>query len=75
MIFIRYDLTDEVLEYLVDAFDVLEIIAVGRRRLRVDNAVTVESFDIIARTDEVDPTIVVPVLLSIWRREPDPPAR
>ncbi|MDH3683286.1 MAG: hypothetical protein OEV40_25460 [Acidimicrobiia bacterium] len=73
--FIRYDLTDQLLEYLVDAFDVLEIIGVGHRRLRVDNAVTVQSFDIIARTEEADPTTVVAVSLSIWRREPDQPAR
>ncbi len=73
--FIRYDLTDNVLDYLVDAFDVLEIIDIGYRRLRVDQAVTAESFDIIARVDEVDLTEIVPVSLSIWRREPDVPAR
>ncbi|MDH3682959.1 MAG: hypothetical protein OEV40_23765 [Acidimicrobiia bacterium] len=71
--FIRYDLTDAVLDYLVDAFDVLEIVAVCHRRLRVDNAVTVESFDIVARVDEVEPTVVVPILLSIWNREPTIP--
>ena len=71
--FVRYDLTDAVLDYLVDAFDVLEIVAVGHRRLRVDNAVTVESFDIVARADENEPTKVVPILLSIWHREPNIP--
>ena len=49
--FLRYDLTDQLLDYLVAAFDVLEIIEIGHRRLRVDNAVTVESFDLVARSD------------------------
>lgn len=71
--FIRYDLTDQLLEYLVDAFDVLEIVAVGHRRLRVDNAVTVDSFDLVARHDDGHPPTVVPVSLSIWPNEPDPP--
>ncbi|MCB0993722.1 MAG: hypothetical protein KDB21_01430 [Acidimicrobiales bacterium] len=47
--FIRYDLTDDLLEYLVQAFDVLEVIAPGRRRLRVENAVTVDCFDVVAK--------------------------
>lgn len=72
--FIRYDLTDGVLDYLVDAFDVLEIVQIGHRRLRVDQAVTVGSFDIIARVDEAKVTEIMPVSLSIWRREPDLPA-
>ncbi len=72
--FLRYDLTDQLMEYLTAAFDVLEIIEIGHRRLRVDNAVTVESFDLIARSDADDPTLVVPVLVSIWLWEPDHPA-
>ncbi len=71
--FLRYDLTDGLLDYLADAFDVLEVIALNRRRLRVDEAVTVESFDIVAKVDEINPSVVVPVALSIWQREPDPP--
>lgn len=46
------------LDYLADAFDVLEVVAPNRRRLRVD---------------ETDPLVVVPVALSIWQREPDLP--
>ena len=72
--FIRCDLTDGLLEYLAEAFDVLEIISVGHRRLRVDQAVTVESFDIIAKIDDEDPTVVVPLSLSIWHREPEVPS-
>ncbi|MCP4087862.1 MAG: hypothetical protein GY745_22875 [Actinomycetia bacterium] len=71
--FIRYDLNDSLLDYLAHAFDVLEIIAPNRRRLRVDNARTVESFDIIAKADELDPTLVTPIALSIWVHEPEPP--
>lgn len=71
--FIRYDLTDDLLDYLADAFDVLEIIAPNRRRLRVDNARTVESFDIVAKADEHDPAVVIPIALSIWRQEPEQP--
>ena len=71
--FIRYDLTDDLLEYLADAFDVLEIIAPNRRRLRVDNARTVESFDIVAKADDDDPGVVIPLALSIWLREPEQP--
>ncbi len=70
--FLRYDLTDGLLDYLANAFDVLEVIGINRRRLRVDQGVTVESFDIIAKVDENDQSIVVPVALSIWQREPDP---
>jgi hypothetical protein len=69
--FLRYDLTDQLMNYLAAAFDVLEIIEVGYRRLRVDNAVTVESFDLVARADDDDPTLVIPVLVSIWTWEPD----
>ncbi len=72
--FIRYDLTDDLLDYLVAAFDVLEIIDIGYRRLRVDNAVTVESFDLVARSDPDEPTLVIPVLVSIWPWEPEEPA-
>lgn len=36
--FLRYDLTDELLDYLANAFDVLEVIGLNRRRLRVDQA-------------------------------------
>ena len=71
--FLRYDLTDQVMEYLATAFDVPEIIDIGHRRLRVENAVPVESFDLIARSDEHDPTLVIPVLVSIWLWEPDQP--
>ena len=71
--FIRYDLTDDLLDYLADAFDVLEIIAPNRRRLRVDNARTVESFDIVAKADDDDPVVVGPIALSIWLHEPDQP--
>lgn len=69
--FLRYDLSDQVMSYLATAFDVLEIIDLGHRRLRVDNAVTVDSFDLIARIDEDDPTLVVPILVSIWPWYPD----
>ncbi len=71
--FLRYDLTDQVMDYLVSAFDVLEIIELGHRRLRVDNAVTVESFDVVARIDDDDLTLVIPVLVSIWGWEPHQP--
>ncbi len=71
--FIRYDLTDDILDYLAEAFDVLEIIAPGRRRLRIDNARTVESFDLIAKVDDQDPTVVIPITLSIWLHEPADP--
>lgn len=73
--FLRYDLTNGLLDYLADAFDVLEVIGLNRRRLRVDQGVTVESFDIIAKVDENDPLMVVPVALSIWQREPNLPAK
>lgn len=59
------------MNYLAAAFDVLEIIDVGYRRLRVDNAVTVESFDLVATADDHDPTLVRPLLVSIWTWEPD----
>lgn len=59
------------MDYLVAAFDVLEVIEIGHRRLRVDNAVTVESFDLIARADADDSTLVIPVLVSIWPWEPE----
>lgn len=72
--FLRYDLTDQLLNYLVAAFDVLEIIEIGDRRLRVDNAVAVESFDLVARSDPDDPTLVVPVLVSIWPWQHERPA-
>ena len=71
--FLRYDLTDQVMDYLTAAFDVLEVIDIGYRRLRVEEAITVESFDIVARADDDDPTMVVPVLVSVWLWEPDPP--
>ena len=71
--FIRYDLTDQVLNYLADAFDVLEIIAPNRRRLRVEQARTVESFDIVAKASEEDPNVVMPIALSIWIHEPNDP--
>ena len=61
--FLRFDLTEEVLDYLAAAFDVLEIIQVGHRRLRVENALTVESFDLVGRIDQEDPEVVVPVLV------------
>lgn len=71
--FVRYDLTDHVLDYLAEAFDVLEIIAPGRRRLRVENARTVESFDIIAQESAANPGHVMPIALSIWLHEPNQP--
>lgn len=71
--FIRYDLTDGMLAYFAEAFDVLEIIAPNRRRLRVENARTVESFDTVAKADEHDPALIIPIALSIWLHEPDRP--
>ena len=71
--FLSYDLTDQLMDYLVAAFDVLEIIEISHRRLRVDNALAVESFDLIARADSNDPTLVIPVLVSIWPWEPRQP--
>jgi hypothetical protein len=71
--FVRYDLTDHVLDYLAEAFDILEIIAPGRRRLRVENARTVESFDIIAQESAAKPGHVMPIALSIWLHEPNQP--
>ena len=52
----------------------LETIDIGYRRLRVDNAVTVESFDLVARSDRDEPTLVIPILVSIWPWEPEEPA-
>lgn len=68
--FIQLDLTDEVLNYLADAFDVLEIFDVNRRLLRIDDAITVSSFDLVAKVDDSDPGLVVPLLVSIWPQEP-----